>query len=222
MNTKQLLIFDLDGTLLDSLPDLTDALTTALDKHGLPTPSLQQVKDWVGNGALVLCQRAVPKHTQQALLMKVYEDFLQAYDSQCHQKSRLYEGVLQGLERLQAHGFVLTLCTNKPKHFLPNILSKFKLNFSQVVAGDSLSQKKPHPLPLLHICQTQGIAPNQAIMIGDSKNDIQAAKNANITSIALSYGYNHGEPIALAEPDAVFDSFLDLCTWLCHTKTNTP
>lgn len=213
MNPKKLLIFDLDGTLLDSLPDLAAALTAALAKHHLPTPSMDEVRNWVGNGAFVLCQRAVPKKTHQALLMMVYEDFLQAYESQCCQKSVLYEGVQQGLSILQDHGFVLTLC------FLPAILSKFGLSFAQVVAGDSLSQKKPHPLPLLHICQTQNIAPDLTLMIGDSKNDIQAAKSANIASAALSYGYNHGESIALTKPDAIFDSFFELSAWLCATNS---
>lgn len=221
MNPKKLLIFDLDGTLLDSVPDLADALIDALRKHNLPTPSADQVRHWVGNGAWTLCQRAVPKNTSQALLTKVYEDFLQFYEKNCCHKSVLYEGVKQGLDALQTHGFVLTLCTNKPKRFLPAILSKFKMGFEQVVAGDSLSQKKPHPLPLLHICQTQGIAPELALMIGDSKNDIQAAKNANIASAALGYGYNHSEPIAWAEPDVIFDNFWDLTAWLCTKSSST-
>ncbi len=212
--SKQLLIFDLDGTLIDSVPDLTMALNAALTQHQLHACTVDEVRTFVGNGAYNLCLRAATYHdttVSQALIDAVHHSFLGYYRQFNCIATVTYEGVVEGLKTLKAHNFRLALATNKPERFVPEILEKLQLTgFEMIVGGDSLPTKKPDPLPLLHICHTLGVAPEHALMIGDSKNDIQAGKNANISTFALSYGYNHGEPIEDSQPDRVFHRFDEL------------
>lgn len=215
-----LLIFDLDGTLVDSLPDLAAAVNAALNDLNLPPCDIGAVAQFVGNGSYVLCERVLAhlgqdKNAADAL----HERFLARYGECSGRYSRLYDGVAQGLTQLAQAGFTLALATNKPERFVGDILRRFGIDrFAVVVGGDTLPQKKPDPLPLLRICQTLSVDPSRSFMIGDSKNDVQAGKNAGIATLALSYGYNHGEPIAHARPDRVFDSFGDLCAFLLASK----
>lgn len=113
-------------------------------------------------------------------------------------------------------GFTLAIATNKPARFVPEILAGLGIGdkFALVLGGDSLPVKKPDPAPLLHICETLGFDKTQAIMIGDSKNDVQAGQNAGITTLALTYGYNYDEPIVHSNPDAVFDGFAELSQFI--------
>lgn len=212
----KLLIFDLDGTLLDSLLDLTHALNAALTDCHLPTHSAQSVRAMVGNGSLVLCQRAIHATHQddKALIERVHERFLYHYQSSATAHSTTYTGVSDGLLALHQDGFVLALCTNKPSQFVPAIVQKYHWHFDSIVCGDTLPHKKPNPEPLLHICHTLQISPLDAIMIGDSKNDILAGKSANMPTLGVSYGYNHNEPIQNSQPDAIFDTFADLVAFL--------
>lgn len=206
--TTPLLIFDLDGTLIDSVNDLAMAVDTMLERLNTPKAGVASVRTWVGNGSLALVEQALKFAKSSADLSTAHTLFLQSY-ANCQDSTKAYDGVTDGLKTLNQHGYTLALCTNKPAKFLPAILAKFGWSdtFACVVAGDSLPVKKPDPAPLLYICRQLGYTPKQAIMIGDSKNDIQAGKNANITTFALSYGYNHGKPIADELPDAVFDDF---------------
>ncbi|MDO4427268.1 MAG: phosphoglycolate phosphatase [Moraxella sp.] len=216
MPKKSVLIFDLDGTLIDSVPDLSAALNLALASLGLPNITEETVRCLIGKGAYQLCQDALT--TLQEPLEKtdaLHEAFLSHYAHHSAVHSRAYAGVVSGLNDLRQSGYTLALATNKPERFILEILNTFNLGeFSVVVGGDSLPKKKPDPLPLLHICQTLGVATEAAVMIGDSKHDILAGKNAGITTLALSYGYNHGEDIKDSEPDAVFDEFSALVACL--------
>lgn len=209
---KNLLIFDLDGTLIDSVPDLATAVNTALAQHDLPQRSVAQIRSFVGNGAYSLCQRSVPAGTSDDQVRAVHQSFLTAYTARTCVDSVAYDGVSDGLARLHAHGYTLAIATNKPYQFVPSILQHFGWQdfFAKVLGGDSLPVKKPDPAPLLHICQSLGIDPNNAFMIGDSKNDILAGKNAQIDTLALSYGYNYDEPISHSKPTHCFDKFGDL------------
>lgn len=207
--TKTLIIFDLDGTLIDSVPDLAHAIDQTLACFGKPMAGVDKVRAWVGNGSLKLVERALlwaeseldSLDTAHALFLKNYAN--------CHDGTVAYGGVSDGLKRLKDAGFVLALCTNKPSQFLPKILTQmgWANDFACVIGGDSLPVKKPDPAPLLHICQTLGIDPSQAVMVGDSENDIKAGQHAGMTTFALSYGYNYDKPIADSLPDGVFDDF---------------
>lgn len=210
-HTKSLIIFDLDGTLIDSAPDLAAAVNRMYAQLELPIMPIDTIKSWVGNGSLKLVERALAAHKigDAKALHLAHDIFLAEYARQTIDKTKSYIGVTQGLERLKQAGFVLAICTNKPSRYLPEILAHFGWVdvFELVIGGDALSVKKPDPTPLLHICETLGITPAAAIMVGDSKNDILAGQAADMTTLALRYGYNYGEPIDLMDPDVAFDDF---------------
>ena len=212
----KLVLFDLDGTLIDSLPQLWQAVNIMLDELGFAPASLKQVQHWVGNGADKLVARALtdalsqaPTSQQQQAARQAFDE---AYQGVADQEVVLYPGVLETLAALKARGKTLALVTNKPYRFVPDILSSSGIAayFSAVLGGDSLPQKKPDPAPLLHICQSLNIAPEQAIMVGDSENDVLAAQAAGIRAVGLTYGYNYGRPIAASQPDWVLNELKGL------------
>lgn len=221
-NKKSLLIFDLDGTLVDSAGDLADATNTALQELNKSTFDETIIRNWVGNGAKVLIARAlsgsydINPNLDETLLNQALALFFHHYSHNTCVKTKPYAGVEHGLKQLKQAGFILTLATNKPQQFVPTILQTLGWEnlFTLILGGDSLTEKKPNPAPLLHICQQLNIEPQHSYMIGDSKNDILAGKNANIDTLALSYGYNHGESVQLYEPNQVFDNFDDLVKFL--------
>ncbi|UNU73983.1 phosphoglycolate phosphatase [Moraxella nasovis] len=226
--TKSLIIFDLDGTLIDSVPDLAAATNDMLTWLNAPKAPINLVRNWVGNGSMVLVQRALAWAGLDGCdekLDQAHELFLTYYATGDCKHTKLYHGVKDGLQRLLDAGFILSLATNKPERFLPNILQSFNLQetFTCVVGGDTLSNKKPDPMPLLYICNKLKISPQHAIMVGDSKNDILAGKAATMTTLALSYGYNYGESITQSKPDAVFDEFGALVNYIItHYQAKLP
>ncbi len=220
---KQLLIFDFDGTLIDSVPDLADATNTMLEQLGKPTYSLDTIKGWVGNGSRLLVERALIGKTEvakdeltQAEADHAEQVFLEAYNNIETSKTVAYPNVDKGLRQLHDAGFTLALVTNKPIRFVPKILQSFGWQdlFEEVLGGDSLPTKKPDPAPLLHVCDVLGVMQDKAVMIGDSKNDILAGQNANIDTLALSYGYNYGQDIRTSNPTHTFNSFAELLDFL--------
>lgn len=214
---KTLVIFDLDGTLIDSAPDLAAAINQMYAKLSLPDMPIETIKSWVGNGSLKLVERALAAHGSEiSKLDEAHEIFLGEYAACSTDATVAYDGVSLGIERLQAAGFQLAICTNKPARYLPEILAHFgwQTAFDVVLGGDALALKKPDPAPLLHICEQLGVAPDAAIMVGDSKNDILAGQAAGMMTLALRYGYNYGEPIDQMRPDAAFDDFDALTNYL--------
>lgn len=218
----QLLAFDLDGTLIDSVPDLATAVDQTLIQLGLPAAGEDKVRQWVGNGSLTLLQRALkggleaeaepalPLDAQQ--LQQAHQLFLDNYDQQKGLQTRLYPGVKETLLTLAASDLKLALVTNKPYRFVPDLLQHFGLDqvFDQVLGGDSLPTRKPDPQPLLHLAGLYQLQPAHCAMIGDSRTDIQAARAAGFFSIGLPYGYNHGEPLTQAGPDMMIACLSDL------------
>lgn len=216
LQDKRLIAFDLDGTLIDSVPDLTVAVQSALTEVGLTAPSEELVRDWVGNGAPMLVERALTWAIEQApaqvLQATAYDAFMRHYSAAPNALTQLYPGVQPTLNALHQQGYKLVLITNKPERFITPILSHFELLplFTLCLGGDSLAEKKPSPLPLLHAAQTLDIPPSASVMVGDSRHDIAAGKAAGFTTVALPYGYNHGEPIAQSQPDLLISSLLAL------------
>ncbi|MEQ3640418.1 MAG: phosphoglycolate phosphatase [Alteromonas sp.] len=212
-------IFDLDGTLVDSVPDLASALNNALNDVGMATFSESTIRNWVGNGARVLVERGLSgntdANTQQCksisneLIDHTFQRFLYHYDLNVCRASTLYPHVYDTLSALSRKGYTLALVTNKPKKFIAPIVEAFKVEsfFSLFIGGDSLKEKKPSPLPLNHVCKTLNVKANECVMVGDSKNDILAANAASMRSVGLTYGYNYGEDIGAHNPDWVFDDF---------------
>jgi len=215
-------IFDLDGTLVDSVPDITRAINLALKALKRPTCEEGDVRHWIGNGAKALVRRAVSSgfrptiDVPQRLLEETHTQFLKYYSDTLCESSTLYPGVKETLAELKSIGYPLAIATNKPARFIAPICETLEINtfFSICVGGDSLPEKKPSPLPLAHLCHQLNKQAHHCIMVGDSKNDILAAKAAGMRSIGLTYGYNYGESISQYRPDWVFDDFSEITSLL--------
>ena len=224
---KQLLIFDFDGTLIDSVPDLADATNTMLTTLGKDTYPIETIRNWIGNGSRLLVERALVGKVEVAEGELMVEEadhaeqiFFEAYKNLSGSKTVAYPDVDDGLKKLHAAGYTLALVTNKPIRFVPKILQSFGWQdlFSEVMGGDSLAVKKPDPTPLLHVCETLNISVEQAVMIGDSRNDMLAGQNANMDTLGLSYGYNYGQDIRELNPTEAFDHFADLVAWIMKDR----
>ncbi len=213
---KELLIFDLDGTLINSIPDLTLAINKMLAHYNFSPLTIEQVTPFIGNGAKTLVNRALEKVTNQPVsadfLNEALAVFIPAYQSNVCEETFLYPHVLETLDYLQDQGYKLVICTNKPFRFVEPILEKLAIKkfFLQWVGEESLPEKKPQASPLLHLAKQMNTTPDKCLMIGDSKNDILAAQNARMDSIGLSYGYNYNENIADYKPTIVLESFSNL------------
>lgn len=211
-----MILIDVDGTLVDSVPDLwycVDEMMKALD---MPLRGEAKVRTWVGNGVERLTRRALTDsldgEPDDVLFQKGYPIFLQLYAENTSKRSRLYPGVEEGLDAMQAAGFKLGCVTNKAAQFTLPLLKELGVydRFAIVVSGDTLPEKKPHPLPLLHAAEFFGVKPEKALMLGDSVSDVKAARAAGFQIVCMSYGYNHGVDIREAKPDAVIDSMVEL------------
>lgn len=212
----RLLLIDLDGTLVDSVPDLAAAVNRMLDDLGRPPAAQDDVRNWVGNGAVRLVKRALVNaldgEPEPAEFERAMPLFLAYYAEENCRHSLPYPTVRATLERLAATGMHLACVTNKPGDFTLPMLEQLDLArfFALVVAGDTAPAVKPDPAPLLHAMDFFKVPPAEALMVGDSVNDIQAARAAGIPVICVSYGYNHGRDIRGAAPDAVIDSLAEL------------
>ena len=215
-----LALIDLDGTLVDTLPDIAYCVQLALAREGCHGVGMAQVSHWIGNGVEVLVQRALAAHNgtdvDKSQMAAVLGHFDQYYARHNGERSTVYPGVAAGLAFLREAAIPVVCVTNKPQRFTLPLLESCGLlgQFSLVVSGDTLAQKKPDPAPLHYACTQHGVAAAQCLFIGDSINDVRAARRAGMPIICVDYGYNHGNSIVDAEPDAVISSMADIPT-LC-------
>ncbi|WP_349617756.1 phosphoglycolate phosphatase [Azotobacter salinestris] len=208
----KLAMFDLDGTLVDSVPDLAAAVDRMLVQLGRAPAGVERVRLWIGNGAPVLVRRALAGDLDHAGVEAAEAEaalalFMGAYADN-HALTRVYPGVPETLDWLREREVPLALITNKPSRFLPELLADKGLDgyFRWIVGGDTLPQQKPDPAALLWVMGEAGVTAGEALFVGDSRNDVLAAKAAGVACVALSYGYNHGRPIAEEGPALVLDA----------------
>jgi phosphoglycolate phosphatase len=207
-----MVMIDLDGTLINTAPDLADSVNIMLERMGRDAWPLDKVSGWIGNGVSRLVKRALTDSMDGEPDSDDYEKgyalFLDAYAENVSAKSRPYDGVVAGLDKLKAAGFHLACVTNKAEAFTLPLLADLRLDgyFELVVSGDSLPRKKPDPLPLTHACEHFGISPDQGVLIGDSANDVKAAIAAGMPVICVNYGYNQGVDLTTLQTQGVIDS----------------
>lgn len=215
----KLIGFDLDGTLVNSLPDLALSVNSALEEFGLPQAPEDLVLTWIGNGADVLISRGVEwasaqsgKNLRTTEIERLKERFNYFYGKNLCNVSRLFPNVKETLENLKARGFILAVVTNKPTRHVQPVLKAFAIDhlFSETLGGQSLPAIKPHPGPLYYLCGKFGFYPHQVLFVGDSRNDILAAHAAGCPVVGLTYGYNYNIPIAESKPDWLFDDFAEI------------
>ena len=211
-----LVLLDLDGTLIDSVPDLAAATDEMLTALGRSVAGAERVTHWIGNGADMLIRRALADGDEAGALALAESEvaaarmhFDRAYLRVLTDATGAFPGVEGFLQRLSVPAILIT---NKPRLFtLPLIRSLgWGSYFVKVICGDDLKEKKPSPVPVEHACAWQRVEPDTVLMIGDSKNDILSAHAAGSRAIAVSYGYNHGENIYEAGADLVCDNLSDL------------
>lgn len=216
-NDIQAIAFDLDGTLVDSVPGLTLAAQRMLSDLSLPTVTNEQVKNFVGNGIDVMLQRVFKTvGSDESRFAEAKTIFNRHYDQVIDEGTKLFPDVISTLQTIKQNGYAIALVTNKPRQFLPSLLKSLSLDpfFDLVLGGGDVIKLKPHPAPLYQVMATFGLYNDQLLFVGDSKNDIMAAKNAQCLTVGLTYGYNYGESIANSQPDFVFDHFADILTIL--------
>jgi phosphoglycolate phosphatase len=228
VNTPDLILFDLDGTLVDSVPDIAQAVVRAMSDLELATVSEDDVRNWVGNGVTRLLERALEHSTGNAPDKALTSAARARWDhhyGQCNgNRSAVYPTVREVLSTFVDNGIALGCVTNKPVAFAHDLLAATDLAkfVPLVLGGDSLAVHKPDPAPLHHAGEHFGVAMSRTLMVGDSETDVKAARAAPCAVICVSYGYNHGRNIADAKPDAVIDDFGELLQILNGVRCETP
>lgn len=210
-----LLLFDLDGTLVDSAPDIAAAVDETLAARSWPAAGVERVRSWVGNGSRKLIERAVlfaTNNSDAALLHAVHDEFLVHYAQHNGPETRIFSGALEFLLHCQHIGKKMACVTNKPEHLARTLLKHLDMEkyFSILIGGDTFPQRKPDPSALLYCCEKLNTPIERTLMIGDSETDVKSARNAGMKVLCVSYGYNHGGAVAATNPDWLIDDFREL------------
>ncbi len=215
-----LVMFDLDGTLIETAPEIAAAVNDTLRRFDLPTVTQSQVNDWIGRGTqeLLLLALAFSGKTDVAKVRSsdrfalILAEFDQHYQCRCGTRSQLYPGVRETLVALRALGIKLALVTNKEGRYTSTVLKAHQLTplFDRIVSGDTLPTKKPDPAGIQSCLAAFGVPRQRALFVGDSSIDVATARNAGVAVWALPYGYNMGEAIEASAPDRVIDDCSEL------------
>jgi phosphoglycolate phosphatase len=215
---RNVLVFDLDGTLVDSAPDLCRGLDALLAEEGRPPIPIPGIREIVGDGATALVERAFARTGRPmpaVALAGLVDRFLLHYSAGHHSLTRPYPGVVETLAELKTRGYQLAICTNKPIALALDLLRVLELAplFAAVTGGDSLPTRKPHPGHFTGTLDLIGAQPAVAVMVGDSANDVAVARAAGVPAVLVSYGYSRVAPAELGA-DILIDAFADLLPWL--------
>ena len=212
----KLIMIDVDGTLVDSVPDLAYCIDEMMQKLSLQKWGETKVRHWVGNGVPKLVERALTGELEGRPIKEVFDTaypiFLDLYEDNSAERSYLYDGVREGLDYLKSQRYQLGCVTNKSEQFTHPLLKALGIfnDFKIIISGDTLPKRKPDPMPLLYCAERFNLKPEECLMLGDSVSDVKAARAAGFDIICMSYGYNHGNDIADENPDLVIDSMSQL------------
>ena len=215
-------IIDLDGTMVDTAPDFQVAINRMRDELHLAPLALDTIVDFVGKGSENLMRRVLGVDFEKNEVESRFDHALERYQHHYLQingdHSELYAGVHEGLVAMKKGGVRLACVTNKPIAFARPLLEKKGLIdlFEVIYGGDSLAHKKPHPLPMLTVCNDFDLQPAQVVAIGDSSNDSEAARAAGCRVLTVPYGYNHGQPVQTIDTDGIVKSLLDAASLIVH------
>ncbi len=216
--TTRAVLFDLDGTLVDTIDDIALALNRALQDHQVDRLPTSLVRTWVGKGAPRLIARALERSQVVAdtpMKAAIFNEFIIHYE-RLHERSEstatLFPNVISALAALQSAGVALSVVTNKQRNLACATLRHVGLlsYFDHIVGGDTCAQRKPHPMPILHACALSGVAADAAVMVGDSMNDVDAARAAGVPVVCVPYGYNEGASSDELTGDYLINSFAEL------------
>lgn len=210
-------MFDLDGTLVHTAPEIAVAANLMLADLGRPSLPYRQIESYIGEGAPILIKRCLTGQLNAeagAALFEQAEHLFSMHYANNVAESKPYDGVIDGLQDICNKGFRLACVTNKPEKFTLPLLQKSGLAdfFEIVVSGDTLPNKKPSPIQLQHICAKFDVAEYEAMLVGDSATDIQAAQSAGCFIVTVPYGYNQGNAIDTSQVDATINDLTDLTT----------
>ncbi len=209
------IIIDLDGTLLDTAPDLALAANRMLAELGREPLPAARIADFIGKGVPHLVKRTLTEsygaEPDDALFERALESQYTHYDRTNGESAKPYPGVMEGLALFRQAGFQLACVTNKFARFTLPLLKQMKMDdyFIETISGDTLPRKKPDPLPLTHTAQKFGVAPRDLLMIGDSLNDVEAARAAGCPVFCVDYGYNEGLDVRTFDVDAIVSSLVE-------------
>lgn len=215
INAFDAALIDLDGTLVDTLPDFDAALNGMLRELGLRAVGPDEIATMIGRGSEHLI-RSLLAHVDAPLAMydAAWASYWRRYLEINGQYARVYPGVREGVAAMREAGLKLACLTNKPGDFARPLLERTQLApfFDALFGGEAFERKKPDPLPLIRSCEALGVTPSRALMIGDSSNDARAARAAGCPVVLVTYGYNHGEPVRSIDADGYVDSLAQLAT----------
>ena len=223
-------IFDLDGTLADTAEDLLNAANAALAPHGLPTLVLAEDRPWSGRGGRSMIRRSLERAGRDpdsaeavALTDALYLELIEAYAARVAIHTRLYDGVGDCLDRLEAAGWRLGVCTNKPERLALAVLRELGLldRFAAVVGADTLPVRKPHPEHFFETCRRIGAQPARSVMLGDTRTDLDTARAAGVPCILVRFGFA-AEPLEELGPEAIVAHFCEIAPLLERLRPDMP
>ena len=210
-------IFDLDGTLINSLDDITDSLNKVLRRHGMPVHSTVAIREWIGDGAQMLLRKALPmEKVDDEYLKEILGEYREEYMRNCTRRTYLYQGIPDLLNTLSAKGIQMNVLSNKPHELTRMVCQHFfrDWNFKVILGQRDQVPRKPDPSAALEISKSIGVKAEQIMYIGDSVVDMETGKNAGMISVAVTWGFRPKAELLQHEPSLCIDSPSDLVFYL--------